>query len=669
MLATDLLTFSVCVPGRAGVSGDPPTSNNPIPTTTPNPAGPDASNPWTDPDLELPTTGNPPAVVQHAALATTAAPSDVVTGPALEDITLARQKALFVEQTHALAAGQKLALQAACMLVAARAQDDFPDLVHSGRGGASMLGAKNAWPNFRQWDRKLGRLASGAPNVGNWRALLPQYRGSRPYQRPGAEDFWTILAGLFENPNRLPMRKAYQLASMAWSKAGGAAEDVPTYAQVHHFYATRVDQKRVIIARHGEEYFRNSVAGFITRKAPRPGECWVGDHHIFDAPVRVFDAAGGKWVPVRPWLTAWLDWGSLDFIGILIRTIAPNRDSIERCLRQGIVRCGLVPPLHLYIDNGKDYKAALGQKRMLSADDETRLRGIGDLIGARVHFAIPFNARAKIIERIFGSSCTAFARLWPGYLGNCPENRPEQAMEIWKRRVEDLPTLDQFAAGFQQYVDQVYRVTPSEGRTLAGRTPAEARASAPALRQPLDPDSLYKAFLRDVGLRRIERGGAVRALNRYYRADTLWRLLGNMEQVRVRVDPDNVDRVWIYSADGREIGPADAVPEFMALTDGDPKAIEDLRAEMQLQRRQVKEAKQLSAGARDLPRFLRGAPPAAAQVFDLPRARIAAPADKPVRVAAPSALDGIEVDAALVADVDAFMREDAQARLADERGW
>lgn len=680
MDAIDLLTKRSAVAPSAPFDGSgttvlcaggwPATALSPA-LTEPSPLSEVQKTTPTEPDLPnavLPTLGSDAAEalppVPHVALATQPGPSDVVTGPALEDMTLARQKALFVEQVHGLAAGQKLALQVACMLVAARAQDDFPDLVRSGRGGASMLGEKNAWPNFRQWDRKMGRTPAGCPDTSNWRALLPQYRGSRPYQRPGDEDFWTILAGLYENPNRLPLAKAFQLARMAWTKGGGAPAGMPTYAQAHHYYQTRVDQKRVIIARHGEEYFRNSVAGYITRKAPRPGECWVGDHHIFDAPIRVFDGAAGKWVPVRPWLTAWLDWGTLDFVGILIRAISPNRDSIERCLRQGIVRCGLVPPLHIYIDNGKDYKAALGQKRMLAADDETRLRGIGDMIGAQIHFAIPFNARAKIIERIFGSCATAFARMWPGYLGNCPANRPETAMELWQKRVMELPTIDQFAAGFQQYLDQVYRVTPSDGRTLAGKTPAEARAAATPLRQPLDPDTLYKAFLRDVGMRRIERGGSVRALNRFYRSDSLWRLLGNAEQVRVRVDPDNVDRVWIYTVDGREVGPADAVPEFMALTDGDPKAIEDLRSEMQLQRRQIREAKELSAHARQLPRFLRGAPDAASDVFALPSSPAALPAPaKQSRKALPEVLAGIEVDRSLVDDVDQFMRDEARANL------
>ena len=419
----------------------------------------------------------------------------------------------------------------------------------------------------------------------------------------------------------------------------------------------------MLIARHGVEWFNNNVAGYILREAPRVDECWFSDHHIFDAVIKVWDTEKGKWVPVRPWLTAWMDWGSLTFHGVHIRALSPNRDAIERALKQAVVKNGNRPPMHLYIDNGKDYTACLND------DDKSRISSISSLLGCQVHFAIPYKARAKVIERIFGIVCVQFSKLWESYRGSTPEKRPVEADDAWKHP-ERLPTLDQFAAAFEQWLAAVYNRHPSQGEILKGQCPDEVRRHVQPLREPLDAQAIYKAFLRELpGPRKIGRGGMVRGLNRWYRGEVLWQALGRINEVRVKIDPDDVSTAWVYTADGRELGPVREVQRLPALIAGTenetPQNIEALRSEMALQAHQRKEAKAQSAANRGLLRFPSQPKDNATQVFQLPEAAPDSPKHLTDRTypSNRSLAPATAAEQALAAELDDALRADTAERL------
>jgi hypothetical protein len=529
-----------------------------------------------------------PATVPHIPVAATSA-----------DEQLARQKALFVCEVWNLATANNIPRKDAAVLVGMR-REQFPLLIAAGpRATKNLLLNDRAYSNFRRWSRELGTMEeSRTPDIDNWRTLLPRYRGSRAYTRPGDPRFWVLLANIYEDPNALSMRYAYRLATIACRSEPDII--IPTYDQVRHYYECHADRKAVDIARRGEEWFRNNLADYINRRAPAIDEVWVGDHHIFDCAVRIQDPGTGNWIPVRPWLTAWLDWGSLYFVGWQIRTISPNRDSIERSLRAGIQSNAGHVPLILYVDNGKDYKAA-GFTRPVKNTENDRVRSIAEALHSRVIFSEAYNARAKIIERTFGIVCGQFAKLWHSYRGSTPADRPARADHYWTHP-ELLPTLDEFATAFGRWLNEVYHIEPSTGKVLAGKSPQFARANITRLRPHMDELAIYKAFLRELPRQPIiQRGGVVRALNREYRSEELWRMYRQVDSVRVKVDPDDVNLVWIYTADGREIGPATCKPELPAAIDrSDPQTIEQLRAEKRHQRRQIRDAKRASIERRNL---------------------------------------------------------------------
>lgn len=576
-----------------------------------------------------------------------------------EEAKVARQKAEFVLAVWDLAAREKRRTEDAVHFIAA-STNRWDALVTKGKKGGSLLGEKSAYANYRGWSKRLGTEAgSNRPDVANWRALLPAYRGSRQYERPGHSDFWLVLAQLYENRNQLSLKHAYRMACLTARQAQPPIE-IPTLNAVQHFYQFHADKKAVLIAREGVEAFRNQVAGYITRQAPPPDEAWVGDHHLFDAAVKVWDCATRSWRAVRPWLTAWIDWGSLSFVGWKIRVEKPNRDVIERALRHGVACNENHPPVRLYMDNGKDYKATGFSPRFMSDKDAARLQTVCEGLGSIAHYAIPFNARAKVPERCFRVVAEQFSKRWLSYRGSKPENRPEQADVEWKNPA-GLPSLEDFTAEFATWVENSYHKEPSDGDILNGRSPVQAREGMAHPRPPLSPEQIHRAFLRELpGLRSIGRGGTVWANGREYRSEALWQLLGRVEKVRVKVDPDNLDFAWIFDVDGREIGPAEVKPILPAFVDpAKPHTIEQLRAEQHRHAKQIKDAKAASAAVRGMSRFSQKAPALLGSLSGFQPPVSSAPSVKSVVPSSPS----IPASAADIEALDGIISSRSRERL------
>ena len=548
-------------------------------------------------------------------------------GATPQEETAAREKARYCADVAAFASANHLAIKDAAPLVAA-VGNAYPHLAPV--DGKNLLAGDKAYLNYRSWSKQLGHgSGSSLPEADAWRNLLPKYRGARPYEAPGDCRFWPLVARLYEHPNQPSLKYAFKLARLACGPAG--ITDIPNYDQVRHYYAHHVDQKAVMIARCGADWFRNHVAGYIERESPGRDEAWKGDHHKLDIGCKVWDTEKCAWRAERPWLTAWLDWGTLSFVGWQIRCLDPNRDSVERSLRGAIRRNNNHPPVVLYIDNGADYKAK-GFTRPAGKGDEERATSIAAALGCKVTFAIPYTARAKIIERTFKEVCEKFSKMFGGYRGSDPSKRPGEADYYWTHP-EELPTIDEVAIAFEKWLAGYYHAEPSDGKTLGGKSPAEARAASAPARPALEADTVYKAFLRDIGTRTIMRGGYVRALGREYKSEALWALQEN-ETVRVKVDTDDVETAWIYTRDNREIGPASVrrlLPGLMP-EDANPETIEEYRRQMADQRRQLKQVKAQSAERRDLGRFL-SRPPAAEDLArsitgdEAPRRRITAATD------------------------------------------
>ncbi len=230
-------------------------------------------------------------------------------------------------------------------------------------------------------------------------------------------------------------------------------------------YVSLLDPAVVTLGRYGAKPFDDLYMPKTRRDKPEQvNAVWIGDHHVFDVFV---DVGGGK--AARPWLTAWMDACSGCIVGWAI-SLNPNSDTIVESLALGIARTKGSPfwglPEHLYIDNGKDYRC----KRMEGDGDRTYQPGslnvsIGEdnallkSLGIGVTHAIPYRARSKTIERIFGLIEGQWIRGLPGYCGNGIDLKPESLMA--DIRQGKLMTLEEFVALWVNHILPAYHAYKS----------------------------------------------------------------------------------------------------------------------------------------------------------------------------------------------------------------
>ena len=261
--------------------------------------------------------------------------------------------------------------------------------------------------------------------------------------------------------------------------------------------------------------------------------------------------------------------------------------------------------------------------------------------------------------------CGQFSKLWKSYRGSTPEDRPEAANDAWNNP-ESLPTLEAFDSAFRQWLAAFYHAQASTGKILKGKSPAEVRAAAAALRSPVSEEDLRRAFLRTLphNPRTIHAGGVVRACGRNYQSDTLWNLMAKTRMVVVKVDPDDVSRLYAFTEDGRDLGVVHEVQSVAGIA-STPVEIEQLREQTRQKNAQMRELKRLRKAA--LGSALRGN--IADAVFALPAPAPQAPA-APAVPAATATPDPDDIAAmAELAELDEIVRkETAKNKTAMDAG-
>jgi len=337
---------------------------------------------------------------------------------------------------------------------------------------------------------------------------------------------------------------------------------LPCLRVVRDFLADRIPRGVHVYHRYGARTFDSTVATPILRRYDDldVGQWWSGDHHMFDTFV-INPSRGGQLD--RPWLTAWLDVRSRALVGWAIslqpssRTIAdafvhgvrPKRDPVFNHL------CGR--PDHVYVDNGKDFRAHVLEGNRPA--EGLSLPGLFGAVGTRVVHAVPYNAKAKIVERFFRTVADQFSRDLPTYCGRSPGDRTERHRELlagheqWLRKTPGVETaflaIDDFRARFAGWVVR-YLSAEHDGLTEhgTGRRFAPRDVAARRARGPILIDELALAVLamrRDV---RTVRKGLISIEDRHYHHDALCGHEG--KRVECRWDPARPEELFVLAIPG-----------------------------------------------------------------------------------------------------------------------
>jgi putative transposase len=424
----------------------------------------------------------------------------------------------------------------------------------------------------------IAKIAADGANVSratlfNWHAayrqmglkgLSDQRRERQATAADENNEFFAELKRLYLDQRKRSKQSCFDSAVDSWASVHGG--EVPCDYRHACRLLDQIPKRTLALYREGSRAYDSTASPFIERdytrividgveRAMQSNDAWCADHHQFDVWVRL----PGHEKPVRPWLCAWQDVRSRKIVGWIITPESPNTSAIIAALRMAIADCGT--PIFALTDNGKDFDAYALQgetkvqrrKRMQTGAPPPRL-GIFGLLGVQVRHAKPFNAKAKPIERAFGTLCDRFSRIWDTYSGNKPENRPADLPQKLDRGL--APTLDEFIASFGDWLDGDYHAKQHSGHGMEGATPATMYQQMLIEKRPVDQRKLDCYTMRPLPPQKIGRNGvAVRGIT--YGRSSLAGMYG--KTVIVTVDDRKIGQgVAVWALDGKFICQAEA---------------------------------------------------------------------------------------------------------------
>jgi len=435
---------------------------------------------------------------------------------------------------------------------------------------------------------------------------------------------WELFKGLYLSQNR-------PQASLIWEEVAAHAQregwQWPGLRTIQRWARERLDPKLALAGRDPKKFRDRCVATAVRdwSQVPAMG-CWVADHRQFDVflPRPVWDEKKTrtiyKWY--KPWVTAFLDARTWMPVAWTISFDAPDGNRVMATFVRGVIQHG--KPAHLYLDNGKDFRMrqfAGGRSRPAKPGEkivaETIVRPLLKTLGVESTFAMPFNARAKVIENWFRLVSERFDRTFATYAGNkASVNRPERMMGCGPDRKSSLHgkaaelfqaglTIEAFTKTFNAWVTTDYALRESPAPSCNGlstiRAFHELRGDAWQASRPSEAD-LALLLMRSVSVRVEANGIYVRPFGQYYWSDELEdRRCGSgrdeRRKVSYRYDPDDASRIYVFDGQS-DVYLCLATPYVgsgmhpLARTSGNAQDSEQLADQIALSRRLQKHTKQ-----------------------------------------------------------------------------
>lgn len=318
----------------------------------------------------------------------------------------------------------------------------------------------------------------------------------------------------------------------------------PSQATFTRKLERELGESAIYLARNGWDAWNRKFGNHLTRDYSnvRAGEIWVSDHHQLDVLCTAPDGS-----LKRAWLTAWICMKSHKFLSYELALGAPNSDRIINTFADGIESYGV--PQDILIDNGKDYRAkdfANGRHTVKINIDETRARSLTGQLGVKVHFALPYNAQSKPIERMFRYFTEWFAKRIPGYTGRNTVERPAEQLEKQIERGEIL-SFNQVRDLLHFFVEEIFNQAPSSGKNHQGQSPNQLfQTEYPGLPR-VRTESLALLRTRVSGERRIGRNGVRDAeTDDWYWGEWMEPIKGR--KVYIRRSPNKWQEAFVFDA-------------------------------------------------------------------------------------------------------------------------
>lgn len=357
-----------------------------------------------------------------------------------------------------------------------------------------------------------------------------------------------------------------------------------------------VPKQSILLARYGQSAWNRKYGGYIERDYSNItcGKVWVSDHAQIDVACMTKDGN-----VVFPWVTAWRDYKSGKWLGWYLQTGNPNSDHIFQTFYYAADEYGL--PEDVIIDNGKDYRCkdfAGGRRVIKIGADKSKTTSMLDELNVQVHFALPYNAQTKPIERDFLKFKELLSKHCIGYRGGNVVERPEiLAKEI---KAGKIMQFDDFKKIFDDYVINVINKRPSQGKVLQGLAPNELFNQEFKEKIVTSKEALKLFCMRTSRNFTVGRNGIKdRELGITYWAD--WMSSNTGLKVYLRRDIQDYTEAWAFNIEDESfVGKVKAVKAVAALH-ADKVSKEEFKEAMSIKKRNLKIAKSYIKQTQNIP--------------------------------------------------------------------
>lgn len=302
-------------------------------------------------------------------------------------------------------------------------------------------------------------------------SLVPGYNYKDKSDTKLTEPEKQLFLNFLLQPQQIKISKAYQLTKYILETKHNIS--VTTHEATYRRFANefKTKQKDVwVLMRLGEKALREKLLPYVERDIEL---LEVGDVFVADGKVTTFDVQNpftGK--RSKAVFIAYLDWKSMDIAGYELM-ITENTQAVTSALRHGILRLGRKPKI-AYQDNGKSFKNRFFNR----ADDfhEAGWTGLFGTLGIIAVYAMPYNAKAKVVELRWKEMVEGFEKLLPTFTGTSPVNKPAYMMRNEKFHKQYhaamygdyVPTLEEAKDLIEIWLD-FYRAQPCphvKGKTI-----------------------------------------------------------------------------------------------------------------------------------------------------------------------------------------------------------
>ncbi|MDP1991955.1 MAG: Mu transposase C-terminal domain-containing protein [Syntrophales bacterium] len=425
-----------------------------------------------------------------------------------------------------------------------------------------------------------------------WPYLIGGY-GKRGGQTKIKDEWIQYYWDLYADQNQLKMAKCYRQTKSYFCKTPEEATAFPSNDAFERLIEKRYGKEIIFYARSGQKKWEDKYGDYIERNYAnlRAGACLVSDHAQLDA---------GELVERRdryPWITSWLCMKTQKIQASYLHLEPPNGDHVLSSLYQAILVNGV--PKYICIDNGKDYRMlglAGGRNHRLEVG-EAKIRSLCRALGIIPIFARPFNAKAKLIERVHLKIKEEFSRHCIGFRGGNIQERPEKLKTEVKRGL--LMSHEELKAAYDDFVKNILNKLPNDGRILQGKSPDEAwNDENPAIVLPRK-EALIILVARLDKPRTIRRNGIEDSKRGvFYWAEWMAGMKG--QTIYIRRPTVESNEVWCFSEKDELIGSATVRKQIDAIVETD-EGREMLSGAMDIIGHQKKTVKEKAKASRSVP--------------------------------------------------------------------